>query len=62
MVFPKSVQAFSLDTGDEIGVTLFRQPPLLPPHPPVTYPSEQMRRWWVRKERVSNYTLDDALK
>ena len=32
MVFPKSIQALSLDTGDEIGVTLFRQPPLPPPH------------------------------
>ncbi|XP_068705658.1 uncharacterized protein [Montipora foliosa] len=46
MVFPKSIQAFSLDTGDEIGVTLFRQPPLPPSHPPGTYPPEQMRRWW----------------
>lgn len=62
MVFPKSIQAFSLDTGDEIGVTPFRQPPLPPLHPPGTYPPEQMRRWWVSKECVSNYTLTDALR
>lgn len=62
MVFLKSVQAFSLVTGVEIGVTLFRQPPLPPPHPPATYPAEQMRRWWVSEKCVSNYTLADALK
>ena len=35
----------SFDCGDELGITLFRQPPLPPPHPPGTYPPEQLRRW-----------------
>lgn len=54
--------AFSLDTGEEIGITLFRQPPLPPPHPPGSYPPKQMRRWWVSKERVTSYTLVDAVE
>ena len=54
--------AFSLDTGEEIGITLFRQPPLPPPHPPGSYPPKQIRRWWVSKERVTSYTLDDAVE
>lgn len=62
MTFPKSDKAFCLDTGNEIGVTLFRQPPLPPPNPPSTYPPEQMRRWWVIKDSIATYTLDDALK
>ena len=63
MNFPSSdQQVLSLDTGDEIGITLFRQPPLPPPNPPGTYPPEQIRRWWVSKDCVTTYTLDDALR
>ena len=45
MKFPEpGHQTFSLDTGEEIGITLFRQPPLPPPYPPGSYPPKQMRR------------------
>ena len=53
---------FSLDAGDEFGVTLFLQPPLPPPNPPGTYPPRQIRRWWVNKEKVVTATLNDALR
>ena len=52
---------FSLDAGDEFGVTLFLQPPLPPPNPPGTYPPRQIRGWWVNKEKIVTATLNDAL-
>ena len=54
-------QVMSVDTGDEIGIRLCRQPPLPPPHPPGTYPPDQLRRWWVNKECIKEMTLGHAL-
>ena len=51
----------SVDTGDEIGIRLCRQPPLPPPHPPRTYPPYQLRRWWVNKECIKEMKLSHAL-
>lgn len=51
----------SVDTGDEIGIRLCRQPPLPPPHPPRTYPPDQLRRWWVNKECIKEMKLSHAL-
>ena len=48
----------SFDCGDELGITLFRQPPL--PHPPSTYPPEQLRRWWFNKYKT--YTLAETVQ
>lgn len=53
--------SFSLDCGDEFGITLCRQPPLPPPNPPGTYSPNQMRRWWVKKDDVANMKLNVAL-
>ncbi|XP_028514452.1 uncharacterized protein LOC114574925 [Exaiptasia diaphana] len=52
---------FSLDNGDEFGITLLLQPPLPPPNPPSSYPPNQCRRWWVKKENVASIKLNDAL-
>ena len=59
---PKAADcAFSLDAGNEFGITLFLQPPLPPPNPPGSYPPRQIRRWWVNKEKSATITLKDAL-
>ena len=52
---------FSLDNGDEFGITLLLQPPLPPPNPPGSYPPKQCKRWWVKKENVTSIKLNDAL-
>lgn len=49
---------FSIDTGDAIGVTVFRQPP----DSSGAYPSNQIRRWWVRKDEIPSYTLEKSVK
>ena len=54
-------QVMSVDTGDEIGIRLCRQPPLPPPHPPGSYPPDQLRRWWANKECIKEMTLGHAL-
>ena len=50
----------SFDCGDELGITLFRQPPLPPPHPPGTYSPEQLGRWWFNKNKT--YTLAETVQ
>ena len=52
---------FSLDNGDEFGITLLLQPLLPPPNPPGRYPPNHCRSWWVKKENVTSIKLNDAL-
>ena len=57
----RSLPALSVDTGDEIGVTLYLQPLLPSPNPPHTYATEKVRRWWVKMDDITVVTLNCAL-
>lgn len=57
-----STASLTCDTGSELGITLYRQPPLQPPHPPGTYPPDQIRKWWISKTHIDSCSLDDAIK
>lgn len=57
-----STSALTWDTGSELGITLYRQPPLPPPHSPGTYPPKQIRKWWISKSDIDSCSLEGAIR
>lgn len=57
-----STSTLTCDTGSELGITLYRQPPLPPPYPPGTYPTEQIRKWWISKTQIDSCSLEGAIR